>query len=160
MKTKTICLAILALVALIYACNISPSEKDHTKEKEDLPTIDTQSLVIQKTCAIILQEDEEEIKAMAEKYNEEDLAEVASDIGFYRMQASETLAGLGLELIYTDKPILRFLLSDGREHTIIKAETENGLIFFRPDSLPRSTPIIGFESDLGYFGIQVGEDED
>lgn len=139
------------LTILLFSCNPSASNADSEVVK-DSPVVNPNALIIKEKCAVILNHSTEEIEAMQKEYSEDDLAEIASDIGFYNMTANDDLTAKGIKVVSTDKEEIIFVQSNGEQTTIKRKDYEKDLIFFSPDQKPLGTFTTDFEEDLTYFG--------
>ena len=83
----------------------------------------TNALEIKEKTVVIRQQDEMELAKMVGTMQQEDLSEVASDIGYYSMIATDALEKYGVAYTTSAMRFIRFVKSDGSTETIDTYQT-------------------------------------
>jgi hypothetical protein len=83
------------------------------------PTAQVAPLIIDKAAVVFLSPTKgaysKAVEELKKKYSQDDLAEVASDTGYYEMTASDFVKKRNVPIIETNQEEILFKLKDGRE---------------------------------------------
>lgn len=132
-------------------------ETQEAETETQLPTTNDSTLVVNNTHAIMFMADSLELKEVVNKYGQEALAEVASDISYYAMTASDIVDSLGIETTISDKKYLLLIRPDNSQIIIERKKVQEGdMVLFKPGKEPLITFTAGFQKQtaIKYFETQ------
>ena len=107
------------------------------------------------TSAIFISLDSFELNTLINKniseIDKENFYTAMNDLNYYTYLAEEKLKENKIKILRTDKKVLHFVDKNSLSHFILKSNMfdYNGLVFFKPDSIPTEVDLIHF--DLDYF---------
>ncbi len=156
MKRSTVALFTICVFAFI-SCNTSTTDNPtpDTDGPVEIKPADNEFWVKEK-AAVLLNIDSIETQEIIDNNPEDVLAEIFSDIGYYRAEATDRLTALGVNVLSTDKEIVVFQQPNGDTVQIERKKVESDLMFFTPGKAPVGTFTSYFDKELP--ALELGEE--